>query len=146
MTTSEFEARLEAVLNNSITGCNGLVRAERLSGGASQETYRVEIETDAGPRTLAMRRAPGGQSVEPTPGHPGLDVEALLMRSARDAGVPEPEVIHVLSDDDGLGDGFVMEWLDGIALGARVVRSPELEQIRPRLRTCVVKRWLAFMR
>lgn len=133
MTTSEFEVRLEAVLNKSIAGCKGLLRVERLSGGASQETYRVEIETETGPRTLAMRRAPGGQSVEPTPGHPGLDVEALLMRSAREAGVPEPEVFHVLSEADGLGDGFLMEWLDGIALGARVVRSPELDQIRPRL-------------
>ena len=118
MTTSEFEVRLEAVLNKSIAGCKGLLHLERLSGGASQETYRVEIETETGPRTLAMRRAPGGQSVEPTPGHPGLDVEALLMRSAREAGVPEPEVFHVLSEADGLGDGFLMEWLDGIALGA----------------------------
>ena len=26
-----------------------------------------------------------------------------------------------------------MEWLDGVALGARVVRSPELDEIRPKL-------------
>ena len=130
---SDFETNLSRCLSQNIAGFKQLTKAERLSGGASQETYRIEIDSDSGSRILAMRRAPGGEKVEPTPGHPGLDVEALLMQSARDVGVPEPEVYHVLQDEDDLGDGFIMEWLDGIALGARVVRSPELEDIRPRL-------------
>ena len=130
---SDFETNLSRCLSQNIAGFKQLTKAERLSGGASQETYRIEIDSDSGSRVLAMRRAPGGEKVEPTPGHPGLDVEALLMQSARDVGVPEPEVYHVLQDEDDLGDGFIMEWLDGIALGARVVRSPELEAIRPRL-------------
>ena len=130
---SDFETNLSRCLSQNIAGFKQLTKAERLSGGASQETYRIEIDSDSGSRVLAMRRAPGGEKVEPTPGHPGLDVEALLMQSARNVGVPEPEVYHVLQDEDDLGDGFIMEWLDGIALGARVVRSPELEAIRPRL-------------
>ncbi len=131
---SEFEEKLSRTLVRAFGGDTRLVKAERLSGGASQETYRLEIADGGGvERTLAMRRAPGGMKVEPTPGHPGLDVEALLMRSAREVGVPEPEVFHVLDDTDDLGDGFLMEWLDGIALGARVVRSPDLEEIRPKL-------------
>lgn len=130
---SEFEAKLADCLARNLEGFRALKRVERLSGGASQETYRIEIQAEDGVRLLAMRRAPGGEKVEATPGHPGLDVEALLMQSARDVGVPEPEVFHVLVDEDGLGDGFIMQWLDGVALGARVVRSPELAKIRPRL-------------
>ena len=80
-----------------------------------------------------MRRAPGGVKVEPVPGHPGLDVEALLMRSARAVGVPEPQVYYVLQEEDDLGEGFIMEWLEGEALGARIVRAPAYEQLRPRL-------------
>ncbi len=129
----EFEGLLETVLTREVPDCLRLVKAERLSGGASQETYRLEVEGAGGTRLIAMRRAPGGMIVEPTPGHPGLAVEALLMQSARDAGVPEPEVFYVLNPEDGLGDGFIMEWLDGVALGARVVRSEELDGIRPRL-------------
>ena len=34
---------------------------------------------------------------------------------------------------DGLGDGFVMQWLDGEALGARIVRSESLAGVRPKL-------------
>ena len=55
------------------------------------------------------------------------------MRSAFQAGVPEPEIYYVLDREDDLGDGFVMEWLDGITLGAKVVRDPELDEIRPTL-------------
>ena len=130
---SSFEDALDVVLKRHVLGCNGLVRAERLSGGASQETYRLTVTTASGEKLLAMRRAPGGQVLEKTPQHPGLDVEALLMQSARSVGVPEPEVFYVLREEDSLGDGFIMEWLEGEALGARIVRSPEFAQIRPEL-------------
>ncbi|HAT25962.1 MAG TPA: phosphotransferase family protein [Gammaproteobacteria bacterium] len=116
-----------------ITDCKGLVSVDRLSGGASQETYRLVIETSVGEKRLALRRTPGGEFAEITPQHPGLDVEALLMQSALAVGVPEPEVYYVLQREDKLGDGFLMEWLDGEALGARIVRSPEFEAIRPKL-------------
>jgi aminoglycoside phosphotransferase (APT) family kinase protein len=132
---ARFEALLARVLERRIDGCRGLVSCERLSGGASQETYRIIIRTDAGERALAMRRAPGGpEAVASELGtHPGLATEAMLMRAARAAGVPEPEVLWVLSADDELGEGFIMEWLDGETLGARIVRDPGLDAVRPEL-------------
>ncbi len=130
---TEFETKLAACLDANLPGFKSLISVERLSGGASQETYRIEIHAEDGARLVAMRRAPGGEVVEPTPGHPGLAAEALLMQSAKAVGVPEPEVFHILTGEDGLGDGFIMEWLDGIALGAKVVRAPELDEVRPRL-------------
>ena len=130
---NDFEETLARILQARIPGCKALVKVDRLSGGASQETYRIVINTAAGEQLLAMRRAPGGIKTEPVPGHPGLDVEALLMRSARDVGVPEQQVYHVLQDDDGLGEGFIMEWLEGEALGARIARAPAFAKLRPRL-------------
>jgi aminoglycoside phosphotransferase (APT) family kinase protein len=130
----EFEQVLESVLIRQIPGCRGLVSAERLSGGASQETYRLTLSTESGEQIVCMRRAPGGVVVESEVRiAPGLATEARLMACARDAGVPEPEVYHVLKEEDGLGEGFIMEWLEGIALGARIVRAPELDAIRPGL-------------
>ena len=130
----DFEGKLAAVLGRHIPGCRELLKAERLSGGASQETYRLVIRTDAGERRLCMRRAPGGIVVPVEERvNPGLAAEALLMRCARDVGVPEPEVFYVLEPGDGLGEGFIMEWLEGEALGARIVRSPEFDALRPRL-------------
>lgn len=131
----EFDSRLADVVRRVLPGCTGLVKAERLSGGASQETYRITIATRDGERTVCMRRAPGGGMEIPDDEriNPGLAVEAQLMRCAREAGVPEPEVFHVLQEEDGLGEGFLMEWLEGEALGARIARSPELADVRPKL-------------
>ncbi len=129
-----IHAVLETVLTREIPGCRGLAQAERLSGGASQETYRLTVETAAGPGQLCLRRAAGGAATpERVAGHPGLAAEARLMIAARAAGVPEPEVHYVLTEADGLGEGFVMEWLDGETLGARIVRSEALADVRPRL-------------
>ena len=131
-----FEGRLERVLQREIEGCDRLATVERLSGGASQETYRVQIETAGGRRQLALRRSPGGVQEEARAverSAPGLRTEAKLMQVARKSGIPEPEVHYVLEPGDELGAGFVMEWLDGVALGARIVRSPELAEVRPKL-------------
>lgn len=130
---TEFETKLAAVLERTIPGFRRMVSAERLSGGASQETYRITIEDDDGERLLAMRRAVGGEYENPDDTRPGLPVEAMLMQVAREAGVPEPEVFHVLDRRDDIGLGFIMEWLDGETLGARVLRAPELDEIRPHL-------------
>ena len=41
--------------------------------------------------------------------------------------------MRVFEPGDGLGDGFVMEWLDGETLGARIVRAESLAAVRPKL-------------
>jgi aminoglycoside phosphotransferase (APT) family kinase protein len=127
-----IDTQLAAVLTRRIAGCRGLIACERLSAGASQETYRILVRTDAGEKTLAMRRAPAGAAATHS-GYPGLATEAMLILAARAAGVPEPEVLWVLSPEDGLGDGFIMQWLEGETLGARIVRDPALAAVRPKL-------------
>jgi aminoglycoside phosphotransferase (APT) family kinase protein len=133
MSDSEFEKKLDGVLNQNVPGYSTLISVDRLSGGASQETYRINAEVGGQEKLFAMRRAPGGEYPDVIPDHPGLQVEALLIKCAFEAGVPEPEVYYVLTRDDDLGDGFIMEWLEGEALGARIVRSDEFDSIRPRL-------------
>lgn len=131
----DFDDRLAGALRRGLPDFEALVSVRRLSGGASQETYRVEIELADGPRTLAFRRAAGGGTKDRSganPG-PGLAGEARLMRLAREAGVPEPEVVLVLDETDGLGEGFLMEWLEGETLGGRILKDPALAEIRPTL-------------
>ena len=110
---AEFDSKLEQALTRYIPGCSKLVSVERLSGGASQETYRLNAVIKGTEQQLALRRSPGGQYVDPVPTHPGLAVEALLMKCAYEAGVPAPEVYHVLTREDDLGDGIIMEWVVG---------------------------------
>jgi aminoglycoside phosphotransferase (APT) family kinase protein len=133
MANDEFHACIAAVLERQIEDFRSLIAVDRLSGGASQETYRIELETTAGRMRLALRRAPGGHAVVRATGYPGLETEAELLRAAAAAGVPVPSVRYVLAPDDGLGAGFLMQWLEGETLGARIARAPEFETLRPRL-------------
>ena len=130
----EFEGRLTGALEKRLPGFQALRSFSRLSAGASQETYRLEVTLGAGEKTLALRRSAGGQWFdEIEPGRAGAQTEALLMRLGHEAGVPEPEVLAELEKEDGLGHGFVMEWLEGETLGARIVKSEALADVRPRL-------------
>jgi len=84
---------------------------QRLSGGATQETWRFEAVSAAGSTPMILRRAPSG------------DIEARLISAARDRDVPVPHVRHVLTPSDGLGSGFIMDFVEGETLGGRIVKS-----------------------
>ncbi len=128
-----LEQKLEVMLSRVFPTFQALTQTQRLSGGASQETYRLVVETANGAKQLAMRRSPAGLYEDQHSLRPGLETEALLMNEAKATGIPGPEIYYVLQDDDNLGRGFLMEWLDGEALGSKIVRSPQFEKIRPSL-------------
>lgn len=123
---------LEALLARIIPGFVALVDAVQLTTGASQETWRVRYGTGRGEASLALRRAQP-TAVAPPDGQVALPTEARLLTLAGHGGVPVPQVLHVLQDDDGLGAGFLMAWLEGETLGQRIVRAEHLAQVRPRL-------------
>lgn len=126
-------ARLGEGLARNIHGYEAIVSCDRLSGGANQETYRLVARCAGGMRTFAVRRALGGGSAAALPGYAGLRAEALLMRAAAAVGVPEPAVYWIFAPEDGLGDGFVMQWLEGETLGKRIVHAEEYAAVRPHL-------------
>ena len=129
----EFTQRLEAVLSKEVSQFKSLRSAEQLSAGASQETWRIAINTPAGEKTLALRRSQPTADSDSGVGSITLDTEARLFQLAGTGGIPGPEVVYVLKPADGLGDGFIMQWLDGETLGHRINRSEELAAIRPAL-------------
>ena len=126
-------ARISAVLARVVPDFRRLIAAERLSGGASQETYKLRIDSTRGEIQLALRRAAGGAPLSRDEGQVGLVTEAQLLQAAAKAEVPVPHVLAVLTVNDGLGDGFVMSWLEGETLGVRLVRAASLADIRPQL-------------
>ena len=132
--TTEFDKALADVVTREIPGCTELVSVERLSAGASQETYRLVVATGSGERLLCLRRQPGGVRIPATDFHTvGSATEALLITAAREVGVPEPVVHYVLTEADGLGEGFLMQWLPGETLGSRIARSSAFDRVRPSL-------------
>lgn len=128
-----MRASLANVLARELEGFEALVSCDQLTAGASQETFRVVVATGAGERAFALRRAQPGLAGGSIPGQVPLAAEARLLRLAAGAGIPVPQVACVLQPDDGLGEGYVMQWLEGETLGHRIVHSEALAAARPRL-------------
>ena len=124
---------LTPVLCAQLPWLRGIVGCERLSGGASQETWRLRARTADAEIDLALRRVPGGAAFARNVEQIGPVAEARVLRSADAAGVPVPHLLYELQPADGLGHGYVMTWLSGETLGARIVRDAALAPVRPRL-------------
>jgi aminoglycoside phosphotransferase (APT) family kinase protein len=98
----------------------------RLSGGASRETWSFDaVLPDGSRRGLVLRRDPSTQVGQ----NDRATEYELLVTAARD-GVPVPRTVALLSDDDGLGAGFVMERIEGETIARRILRNDEFAGAR----------------
>jgi aminoglycoside phosphotransferase (APT) family kinase protein len=125
---------IEAELSRSVAwwcpGATGATGAAKLSGGASQETWRFDIVHPDGNIGAILRRAPKGFAAAPSRAA-GLAAEAGLMQLAFDAGVPSPRVLHVLTPEDDLGTGFIMQQVEGETIARKILRDDEFAAARP---------------
>jgi aminoglycoside phosphotransferase (APT) family kinase protein len=113
-------------------GATGVTGVAKLSGGASQETWSFDIVHPDGVFGAILRRSPPGYGAAPSRAA-GLDAEAALMRLAYAAGVPSPEVLHVLQPRDGLGTGFIMARVEGETIARKILRDEQFAKARPML-------------
>ncbi len=111
-----------------VLGAREVSAVERLSGGASRETWAFEAELDGTARRLILQRErPGGLR------EGGMGIEAAVLRAAGAAGVPVPSVIAC---DDGRGGGplgpayLVVERLEGESIARRILREDALAEAR----------------
>ena len=113
------------------TALDGSVRnLRRLSGGASRITSAFDLEAhDGTSRPLILQQDRGDGMV------PGgrVPIETALLVTAKDAGVPVPEVV-ASGEADGLDPGWlVVERLEGETIPRKLLRDPEWELARSRL-------------
>ena len=125
---------IEAELSRSVAlwcpGATGVMGAAKLSGGASQETWRFDILHPVGTIGAILRRAPKGYGAAPSRAA-GLAAEAKLMQLAFEAGVPSPRVLHVLTPEDDLGTGFIMQRVEGETIARKILRDEAFAAARP---------------
>ena len=126
------EALLKAGMADWFPGATGIDKLQQLSGGASQETWSFDVIHPSGNIGAILRRAPAGYGAAPGRAA-GLEVEAALMQRAYEAGIPSPRVRHVLSEQDGLGRGFVMDRVAGETIPRKILRDDVFAVARPKL-------------
>ncbi len=102
----------------------------RLSGGASQETYAFDVETDSNTIQLILRRSPIGLERDSSTASITLAQEAELIELAHTKGVPVPKVIYVCDSDDNIGDAFVMSREIGETVARKILRDDTYKTAR----------------
>ena len=127
-----IEQKLWRCVASFYPGASGVSGAAKLSGGASQETWSFDITHEGGHFGAILRRSPKGYGAAPTRAA-GLDAEARLMQLAHDAGLPSPQVLHVLKPEDDLGTGFIMARVDGETIARKILRDEQFAKARPML-------------
>jgi aminoglycoside phosphotransferase (APT) family kinase protein len=127
-----MQASLERCVESWCPGATGVTGLVRLSGGASQETWSFDIVHASGSIGAILRRAPAGYGAAPERAA-GLNTEARLMQRAHGAGVPSPQVLHVLDPRDDLGTGFIMDRVEGETIPRKILRDEKFAGVRPQL-------------
>jgi aminoglycoside phosphotransferase (APT) family kinase protein len=106
-----------------------LASAERLSGGASMETWAFAVEGPAGREDLILRRRSAPFDPENARSI-SLATEAALIRATGERGAPVPPVRHICEPADGLGEAYVMGRVQGETLGRKIVSDPRFDAVR----------------
>jgi len=124
-----LKEQLRGVVSEALSEQVTVHDLRQLTGGASRETWSFDAVRGNGQiRPLILRRDPPGAPRE------GMSVEALAIKAAGRAGVPEPEVIAYGDDGAALDAPFiVMQRLEGETLARRILRDDAYAEVRPRL-------------
>ncbi|WP_421935333.1 phosphotransferase family protein [Phenylobacterium sp.] len=109
-----------------------LTEAQRLSGGASMETWAFGFEGRDGPERLILRRRAVAFDEE-TARSVSLATEAALIRATGANGARVPVVRHLCDAEDGLGEAYVMVRVDGETLGRKITSDARFDGVRPAL-------------
>ncbi len=115
--TAPTEGGLGVVLAEATGAAVTVSGLERLTGGASRQVWTFTAAGPARTERLILLTDPAGE----TRGG-GAPLEAAVIRAARTAGVPAPDVIAVVADRSELpGGGLVMQRLDGETVPRRIL-------------------------
>ena len=131
MNSEEIASRLQAVISRHVGVPGTIHNLRQLTGGASRSTCLFDAEANGARHRLIMQS--GGVWADRASGLvPQLEPEqdAQLMIAAAEVGVPAPKVRAILEPADGLGRGYITDFVEGETLGQRIVRDAKFAGAR----------------
>jgi aminoglycoside phosphotransferase (APT) family kinase protein len=103
---------------------------EPLFGGACQDNFRIDVKIGSTSRRLVLRSDAAGA----LPGSLNRGQEFAVIQAAVAAGVPTPAAHWPTQDLVRPGaHAYFLDWRDGVAIGAKVLKDPNLETARLQL-------------
>lgn len=134
LSKDELAARLGAIAPRLHPGAVAIDGLERLTGGASMETWAFDAVDAGGAATplILRRRPPAPAAPDPdAPAKPPLRREAMAIAAAVAGGVPAPHVTYVCDEAaDGLAEAYVMRRVAGETLGKKIASDPAFAPAR----------------
>jgi aminoglycoside phosphotransferase (APT) family kinase protein len=123
----ELRARVVAHVRAQAHEAVELKALDRLPGGACQENFKLELTLAGKDRRFAVR----ADAPSSLPGSINRAAEFPVINAAVAAGVKTPQA-HWLAPDllRSGSTAYFLDWVEGEAVGRRVVSSPKLEQAR----------------
>jgi aminoglycoside phosphotransferase (APT) family kinase protein len=131
MASDELVNRLQAVLVRHLGEPGTVHNFQRLTGGANRTTLSFDAEVRG--QFLALIVQLGAEVSDPVAGvTPEVNTadQARLMIAAQRAGAPAPKVLAILEPADQLGEGYIVERVEGETLGPRIVRDERFAAAR----------------
>lgn len=126
---TEVEERLVAACDLHLDSKGRLEGLSRLTGGASQETWSFDYLSEGGSRhPLILRRNARSKTQKLSSA-----TEYRVVETAGQAGVLVPRVVFLLSPADELGNGYVMERVEGETIARKILRDSEYAKALPRM-------------
>jgi aminoglycoside phosphotransferase (APT) family kinase protein len=105
------------------------VDAQRLSGGASMETWAFAIEGPSGREEMILRRRSAPFDPESSRST-SLAAEAALIAAVRGRAAPAPPLVHLCDETDELGEAHVTRRVPGETLGRKINTDPRFDGVR----------------
>jgi aminoglycoside phosphotransferase (APT) family kinase protein len=127
---NELGPALQRLLRRQTGSDVDVERVVALSGGAASLTFAVDARRGGAAWPLIFQQAGADEAAV---GSMPKAVQARLQMRALAAGLPVAAVVAVAAAGDGLGDGFVMERIDGESLAPKYLRPPEYAGARAAL-------------
>lgn len=124
----EFKARVEAYLAQQTAQTVIITHAMPLAGGASRDSWAVTAQIGGQTERLVIRKDTPTQMNE----HALTRVQEFrLMQRAYESGVKVARVRWFCDDPNVLGlPFFIMDFVEGVSIGRKVITLPELENAR----------------
>lgn len=127
--TAPDPAALLAALRRHRPDATGVTALRAISGGASQEIWSFDARLPSGDQGLILRRTRRWSDTAQK-GSAGMAAEVALLRAAATGGVPVPGVVGALAPADGLGDGYLMQRVDGESSARVILRDARFAKAR----------------
>jgi aminoglycoside phosphotransferase (APT) family kinase protein len=125
----ELRERLASACARHLGGAGTVEDLERRSGGASQETWSFDFVSESRRRLpLILRR-----NVRSQLQNLRAPTEFAIVTAAREGGVPVPTALCLLDEEDGIGEGYVMERVEGETIPRRILREARYADALPRM-------------